>query len=197
MISIGISAGSYALLLVAAGVKYYLAKRLSRVSELGIVIGHNQGKSSLISQVKLNLGENLKVFFIDIEELVYSDASVMTEAQKTELDNLKKSDSVLFHARMMSYSKVIYESYKREIVKTSPKYKIVVLASTKDIIANLNIKQYYSFVPSSKLLKVINDSEGTIKTYLRYTQSLININSRTTHHFQDFDDLYSRVCKVL
>jgi hypothetical protein len=194
--TIAISVGSYALLMAMGGAKYYLAKRISKISELGIVIGHNSGKSSLISSIKANLGENLPVFFIDIEQLVYDD-TLITDAQKAELDKLLKSDSVLYHAKMMQYTKLVYENYKREIVKTSPKFKLVVIASTKDIIANLNIRQYYSFVPSSKLQKVISDAESTVLNYLKYTNSMININSRSTFQYTDFDDLYTRVCRVL
>lgn len=191
-----VSVGSYLLVMAGIYLKYYVAKQWVKNSDLGLVIGHNSGKSQLVSQIKLNLGENLSVFMIDIEEHVWT-SSLITVEQKKELEKLMKEDSVLFHSKMMDYSKIVYDNYRANIIKTSPHFKLVILASTKDIISHLGIKAYYSFVPNSKLAKLIQESESCVKPYFRYTMSLINLNSRSTFTYGDFTDLYERVAKVL
>jgi hypothetical protein len=191
-----ISLGGYLVIMAGVFLKSYITKKFVQNSDLGLVVPNSSGKSSLVSQIKLNLGENLSVFIIDLEEHVWSSSLISTE-QKVELEKLLKENSVLFHSKIMDYSKIVYENYRANIIKTSPHFRIVILASTKDIISHIGIKSYFSLCPSSKLAKIIGDSESCIKPYFRYTMSLINMNSRSTFTYGDFQELYERVAKIL
>ena len=187
--SIILSAFSLGVTLTYAIVKVYLNKKLLQTSSLGIVLPSNSGKTTLVNSFKEKFGETTNTILLDIEENVWSSPSI-TESQKSELDNLLKTDSHLYEAKMMIYTKTVFDELAT-LLKTSNKSKrIVVLASSKAIITNLGINSYYSFCPSPKLIKLIVDSETASIPFIKFTLDKLNQKGITSIQYSDFDNLF-------
>ena len=195
--SIAISAVSVGLTLAYAITKAIIKKKLLEISTLGIVIPSNCGKSTLLATFIDNFGElDSNILLLDIEEQVYA-SSDFTDAQKAELDTLYQTNSHLYEANMMNYTLQIFNKTTPLIRQANPKKRFVVLASTPNIIKNLGINTFYSFVPNAKLQKLISTAENVSVNFIKYSLSKIGVNTKTTTTFSDFDDLFNVVIAKL
>ena len=199
--SIAISAVSLGLTMAYGIARVVINKKLLQLQTWGIIIPANSGKSTLLQTFINTFGEiETNIIMMDIEQQVY-DSSDFSEAQKKELDSLLMSDSHLYEAKMMTYSKQIFDKNSALMKQSNPNKKIVVLASTVGIITNLGIKTYYSFTPSPKLQKIITTVEAEAEpiaiNFIKYTVSKINQKMKTNYTFNDFDDLFNNVCLKL
>jgi len=195
--SIAIASVSWALMIIGGLVKVYFTKKLAEYQTIGIIIPHSSGKSTLLQSFKDTFGEiDTNTVLLDIEELVYK-STLFTDLEKTELELLLNTDSFLYEAKMMKYSKLIFEDATKLIKQSNKKKRIVVLASTKAIIKNLGIKTYYSFLPSPKLVKVLNEVETVSINFLKYTISKINQKYKSTITYNNAEELFELMVKKL
>ena len=195
--SIAISVASIGLTLIYAITKAIIRKKLLQKTTIGIILPSNCGKSSLLSSFIAHFGElDSNILLIDIEEQVYESSNFSVE-QKAELDKLYQTDSHLYEAKMMNYTLELYNQNTPLIRKANPKKRFVVLASTTNIITNLGIRSYYSFIPNAKLQKVIMAAEDISLNFIKYSLSKIAPNVKTTTTFSDFDELFNLLCNKL
>ena len=199
--SIALSAVSLGLTMVYGVARIIINKKILQLQTWGIVIPSNSGKSTLLQTFLNTFGEiETNIVMMDIEQQVY-DSSDFTDSQKAELDSLIMSDSHLYEAKMMTYSKHLFDKNSVLIKQSNPNKKIVVLASTAGIITNLGINTYYTFSPSPKLQKIIStvrtEAEPIALNFIKYTISKINQKLKTNYTYNDFDELFNQVCLKL
>ena len=195
--SIAISAVSWGLMVIAGVIKIYFTKKLAEYQSIGIIIPHSSGKSTLLQTFKDTFGEiDTNTIILDVEELVYK-STLFSEEEKTELELLLNTDSYLYESKMMKYSKLVFDDATKLIKQSNKKKRIVVLASTKAIIKNLGIKTYYSFLPSPKMVKVLNEVETVSQNFLKYTISKINQKYKSTITYSNAEELFELMVKKL
>ena len=195
IVSLSISLGTSGLLLLGSLLKLYLQKRIVSSKDVGIIIPSNGGKSTLLEKLR-QYGETLNLYVIDIEDLTMLNPEISKET-KEHLEQIKMIDSILYQSKMLDLTKAEFNKFRINIVKSNPKIKIVVLASTRAILNNLGITTVYSMSPSTRLLHIISNCEGVSKLFIKFCMDNINTNSKTTYTYQDFDSLAEIVMKIL
>jgi hypothetical protein len=186
----------YITVVVIGLVKLYINKKILANATTGIILPSNCGKSTIVSTFKEMYGEESNYVLIDIESEIDT-SSLITDIQRKELETLKLSDSHIYESKLMTYSKIVFDDIAGNIKKSNKNKKLIVLASTKAIIKGLGIKIYYSFIPNSKLLKLITDAENVSVPFIKYTIAKINSTKKSTLTFNDFDGLFDLITTKL
>ena len=101
--SIAISAGAYAGIGLLSGIKYGVKKRKAKLQAL--ILGAGAGKTNLC-KIWNELYASEAYYFLDLENIMRQDAKIPKAVLK-ELDILKKSDCILYTARVLKFYRAL------------------------------------------------------------------------------------------
>ena len=182
--SLAISATAYAGIGLLSGMKYAMKKRKSKLQAL--ILGASSGKTSLCSQWN-DLYKDESYYFLDLEGLMQKDAKI-PKAVIIELDNLKKSDCILYTARVLKF----YRALLTDILPTLKRLNktIIVVLSNRNIAKFLNIKQRTYITSDRKLYKTQFDKSNH-QQYLTYCRS--SMKAEKCILYRDYDELLTKV----
>lgn len=182
--SIAISAGAYAGIGLMSGIKYTLKKRKTNLQ--GLILGSGAGKTTLCKTWN-ELYKDEAFYFLDLEGIMQQDAKIPKAVLK-ELDNLKKSDCILYTARILKF----YRALLTDILPTLKKLNktIVVVLSNRNIAKFLKIKRRHYLTSDRKFYKT-QFEKSDYKEYLTYCRSSMKANK--CELYRDYDDLLNKV----
>jgi len=144
---------------------------------VGLAIPAKAGKSVLADNI--SVADNFLI--LDVERLIELS---MTQEESDRLAKLKGTSSYQIHAYPL------YKRYYLEILKAHKGRNIIVLASDLKLLAYLNIKKTFTFVPNNKLsdmiVKSLDEDSAKLFTDTRL-ELLANTNKYIT--YDGFDKL--------
>ena len=183
--SVAITAGAYISIAVLNKIKKTIQ---SKDKVISLVMGGGSGKTHL-AKIFNELYTDESFYFLDLEGVFDTDSKI-PKVVKDELAKLKKSDAILYHARVLK----LYKELLNELLPRlrSLNKKIVVLVSNRDTAKYLKLKRVY-LAPDRKLYKEQFEKSKN-QNYLTYCRQ--SLKSKKAILFKDYDDLLSKIQEI-
>jgi len=185
--SIAISVSSYALIMIASFIKFYLSTR-KKNDISALIIPFGSGSTTLCKTFIEEYTHQTDVYLLDLEDRVMQSSKISVD-EKTELVELKRgADPILYESKLMVCCNVVLTDILSAL-KTAKNRKIVVMVSTPNIADYLGLKKQIFLNAQGKLQKEIM-STYTNPLLIAYARSqLDNVKKKNTLPYQCFDDL--------